>query len=159
MRTPRGVFFGLLALSLLPETLVAGQGMPDGEAAAASKVGTVLSALHEEYRSHERLGDETVFVSKDPIFRIVEDRVVIDAVASGETDALRGDLEALGNAEGSQFRTRGVRPVTDQGYRGRQCTGESSVRAACWCGETGAETGMARLSQGSRPTSEDFMSG
>ena len=103
MRTPRGVFFGLLALSLFPETLAAGQGMPDGEAAAASKVGTVLSSLYEAYRSHERLGDGTVFVSKDPMFRIVEDRVVIDAVASGETDALRGDLDVLGMQEAASF--------------------------------------------------------
>lgn len=100
MRIPRGVFFGLLALSLLPATLAAGQEMPD---APASKVGTALSALHDEYRSHERLGDGTVFVSKNPTLILVEERVLIDAVASGDTEALRVDLEALGMQKAASF--------------------------------------------------------
>ena len=100
MRTPRGVFFGLLALSLLPATLAAGQEMPD---AAASKVGTVLSALYEDYRSHERLGDGTVFASRNPTVALVDERVLIDAVASGDTEALRGDLEALGMQKAASF--------------------------------------------------------
>lgn len=103
MRTPRFVLVGLLALSLTPVTFAAGQGAPEGAAATASKVGAALSALHEEYLAHERLGDGTVFVPKDPTLRIVEDRVVIDAVASGETNDLRGDLESLGMRRAASF--------------------------------------------------------
>ena len=113
MRTRRAVFFSLFALSVLPATPAAGQEVPDGK--ASSKVGTVLSELYEEFRSHERLGDGTVFASNSPILRIVEDRVVIDAVASGETDALRRDLEALGMQKAASF--------------GRMVSGQLPIRA------------------------------
>jgi hypothetical protein len=59
--------------------------------------------LYEEYASHERHGDGTVFESENDLIRIVEDRVVVDAVASGETSVLRADLEALGMQKAASF--------------------------------------------------------
>ena len=77
--------------------------LPDAKRATASKVGAVLSTLYEEYQSHERQGDGTDFASENPLIRIVEDRVVIDAVASGDTGVLRADLEALGMQKAASF--------------------------------------------------------
>ncbi len=115
MRNQRVVLLGLVALLTLPATGAGGQDVPDSPAAAASKVGAVLSALYEEYRSHQHLGDGTVFATESPIVRIVEDRIVIDAVASGETDALRKDLEALGMQKIASF--------------GRMVSGQLPIRA------------------------------
>ena len=43
-----------------------------------------------------------VFKSKNPLLRLVADRVIIDAVAAGNPNALRADLEALGMQDISQ---------------------------------------------------------
>ena len=95
---------GLIMLSFfLAEGLAGGQGLPDTKKATTSKVGAALSALYEEYKSHERQGDGTDFESENPLVRIVEDRVIIDAVASGDTGVLRADLEALGMQKAASF--------------------------------------------------------
>lgn len=102
-------------LSILLAAVAGGQESPGTDAAAPSKVGAVLSALFDDFQSHERLADGTVFASPGPMLRLVEDRVVIDAVASGETDALRTDLEALGMQKVASF--------------GRMVSGQLPIRA------------------------------
>ena len=71
--------------------------------------------MYEGYTAHERQGDNTAFAPSNPIFRLVEDRVLIDAVASGETEALRTDLEALGLQKAASF--------------GRMVSGQLPIRA------------------------------
>ena len=97
------MLIGLVGLSLLLATGARGQDMPDSNVENPSKVGTVLSALYEQYTIHARQADTTAFAPSNPLFRIVEDRVVIDAVASGQTDALRIDLEGLGMQKAASF--------------------------------------------------------
>jgi hypothetical protein len=112
MRRHRAVPFVFALLSILPAT-VAGQDVVEGK--AVSKVGTALAALYEAHQAHERLGDGTTFTPTDPTLRLIEDRVVIDAVASGETDALRQDLDALGMEKAASF--------------GRMVSGQLPIRA------------------------------
>jgi hypothetical protein len=78
-------------------------------------VGAILSALHEAYTSHQRQGGGTDFKSEHPSVRIAEDRVVIDAVASGDSSVLLADLEALGLEKVSSF--------------GRMVSGQLPIRA------------------------------
>jgi hypothetical protein len=61
-----------------------------------TKVGQELLALYDEYSAHlaSRKGEK--FQSANPLVRLVEDRVVIDATASGEATVLKADLLALG---------------------------------------------------------------
>ena len=116
MPNHRAMLSGLVMLALvLAQGLAGGQDLPDRKTATTTKVGVVLSVLHEEYTSHQRLGDGTDFESENPLIRIVEDRVVIDAVASGDTAALRADLEALGMQHAASF--------------GRMVSGQLPVRA------------------------------
>jgi hypothetical protein len=63
---------------------------PDGPA----KVSPALLALHDAYREAQRSG--TSFRADNPLVRIVDDRVVIDAAASGEARVLEADLIRLG---------------------------------------------------------------
>lgn len=60
------------------------------------KVGLELIALYDEYSSYLASRSAGAFRSGNPLIRVIEDRVVIDAVASGKTSALREDLVALG---------------------------------------------------------------
>lgn len=97
MRNQRAILSGLVVLGLLLGPGVAGsQDLNAFKKATTAKVGAVLSALYEAYASHASKGDRTDFTFDNPLVRIVEDRVVIDAVASGETRVLQSDLEALG---------------------------------------------------------------
>jgi hypothetical protein len=52
--------------------------------------------LYDEYRASLAQGGGGVLTSHNPLMRISEGRVVIDAVASGDVRALQADLEALG---------------------------------------------------------------
>ena len=116
MRNQRAMLPGIVMLSLfLAQGVAGGQELPGLKIATATKVGTVLSALHEDYTSHQSQGDGTNFESENPLVRIVEDRVVIDAVASGDASVLRADLEALGMQKASGF--------------GRMVSGQLPIRA------------------------------
>jgi hypothetical protein len=68
-----------------------------------SKIAPELVALYEEYSSHSRSHHTGMFRSRDPLLRIIDDRVVIDAVASGNVDVLKSDLESLGLQRGVAF--------------------------------------------------------
>ena len=93
---------GLVLLSFfVAQGLAGGQDLRDIK--TATKVGAVLTALHEQYTSHESQGGTTDFESENPLIRIVEGRVLIDAVASGDTGVLRADLEALGMQKAASF--------------------------------------------------------
>ena len=69
-----------------------------------SKLDTTLAGTWSEF---QRFSDSGTlidsFVSSNPFVRGDGGRVVIDAVASGESEALREDLEALGLVHGSTY--------------------------------------------------------
>jgi hypothetical protein len=60
------------------------------------KIGPELIALYDEYSSYLASGQRGVFKSSAPLVRVIEDRVVVDAVASGDADVLKANLETLG---------------------------------------------------------------
>jgi len=61
-----------------------------------TKVGQELLALYNEYSAFVASSKGEKFQSANPLVRLVGDRVVIDATASGEAAVLKADLQALG---------------------------------------------------------------
>jgi hypothetical protein len=64
---------------------------------AMEKVSPELLALYETHLAAQRRG--VPFATSDPLVRIIDDRVIVDAVASGNVAALERDLSALGMRE------------------------------------------------------------
>jgi hypothetical protein len=73
------------------------------KAERTSKIAPELIALHDEYSSHLNSGSREPFRSTNPLAQIVDGRVVIDAVASGEATVLQADLKALGMRDSVSF--------------------------------------------------------
>ena len=86
-------FLILLPAILLTAGSANGQSAKDGP---LSKLSPNLVALHEQYNSQLAYGTAAVFGSNDPLVIMVDDRVVVDAVASGNADVLKSDLVSLG---------------------------------------------------------------
>lgn len=61
-----------------------------------AKIGPELSSLYKQYSDALTSHPAAPFRSTNPLVRIIEDRVVIDAVASGDVDKLKADLVSLG---------------------------------------------------------------
>jgi hypothetical protein len=68
-----------------------------------TKLGPELIALYDEYSSYLASGKSGVFKSSNPLVRLVDDRVIVDAVASGDANVLKSDLEALGMQQAVAF--------------------------------------------------------
>lgn len=68
-----------------------------------SKVAPELAALYNEYSSYLASQKAGVFRSNDPLVRVIDDRVVVDAVASGDVNALKSDLMSLGMQQAVAF--------------------------------------------------------
>ena len=68
-----------------------------------SKVDHDLAALFKEYETFLQGGRVGVFRPSNPHLRVIDGRVVIDAVASGDGKDLLADLEALGLQNGATF--------------------------------------------------------
>jgi hypothetical protein len=68
-----------------------------------TKLGPELIALYDEYSNYIASGKRGVFKSSSPLVRLVDDRVIIDAVASGDANVLKSDLEALGMQQAVAF--------------------------------------------------------
>ena len=103
-----------------------------------AKISHDLLALYESYREAERSGAE--FRSENPLLRVVDGRVLIDAAATGDAGALEADLVALGMRHGATF--------------GRVVSGElpiSSIPALSALGNLGfARASIRRPSPGPR---------
>jgi hypothetical protein len=84
----------LFAAFLTSLTLVASAGTAPADDTALAKIGPELRALYGTYRMAQELGRPLQFT--DPSIQVVEDRVVVDAVASGDVGALRDRLIGLG---------------------------------------------------------------
>jgi hypothetical protein len=70
---------------------------------ALPKVTHNLAVLYQEYIAHLTQRSAVPFTSVDPLTRLIDDRVIIDAVASGEVEALRDDLVLLGMDDAVAF--------------------------------------------------------
>ena len=68
-----------------------------------AKLSPSLVRLHERYASHLAQQTAVPFSSRDPLIRLVQGAVVIDAVADGDIESLRADLEFLGMADAVAF--------------------------------------------------------
>ena len=68
-----------------------------------TKVGPELIALYDEYSSYIASGKRGVFKPTSPLVQLVDDRVIVDAVASGDANVLKSDLEALGMQQAVAF--------------------------------------------------------
>ena len=89
-RTSR--LFPLCALTLL--TLVSAVESASSGGDALAKIGPELRALYQAYTVAHEHGQALVI--PDSMVRVVEDRVIVDAVASDGVDALKARLVALG---------------------------------------------------------------
>jgi hypothetical protein len=67
-----------------------------GKGGRVSKLGPELVSLYDEYSSYLASRKGGTFRSADPLVRVIDDSVVIDAVASGDVNVLKADLESLG---------------------------------------------------------------
>ena len=67
-----------------------------GKQEPSAKVDHALVVVSDEYVAYLAQGGGAAFMPSNPLLRVSEGRVVIDAVASGEVHALQADLEALG---------------------------------------------------------------
>jgi hypothetical protein len=68
-----------------------------------TKISRDLVALYDEYVLYQQKRESAAFTPSNPGVRVSEGHVMIDAVASGDADALRADLEALGLLQAAAF--------------------------------------------------------
>src|SRR5207253_5196934 len=72
-------------------------GAQSGRREHLERISPDLVAVFDAYTAASRRG--AVFTPQNLLLQIVDDRVAVDAVASGSTSALKADLEALGMRE------------------------------------------------------------
>jgi hypothetical protein len=92
------IVFGLAAGLFFTATSVQAQGgglIVGNPTRSQGKVGGELISLHAEYQMYLQSGGGT-FRPTTLMVRVVGERVIVDAVASGNPQTLRRDLEALG---------------------------------------------------------------
>ena len=68
-----------------------------------SKVGPELISLYGQYSSYVKSHNAGAFQPTDRLVRVVDDRVLVDAVASDDVDALKADLMSLGMQQAVAF--------------------------------------------------------
>src|SRR5215471_8611124 len=88
------------AVLILAASPASGQPGKDGPMA---KMTHSLAALHEQYIAQIAQRSAVSFRSNDPLVRVVDDRVVVDAIASGDVDTLKSDLMFLGMDDAVAF--------------------------------------------------------
>jgi hypothetical protein len=95
----------ILALSVVSSASCAPTRAQTGEGKTGTlpKIAPELAALYDEYSSTLASHKAGVFRSVNPLVRVIEDRVVIDAVASGDVNVLKADLVSLGMQDSVAF--------------------------------------------------------
>ncbi len=68
-----------------------------------SKVSPELISVYKQYSSYLKSHNAAVFQPTDRLVRVVDDRVVVDAVASDDVNALKADLVSLGMQQAVAF--------------------------------------------------------
>ena len=99
---------GIVTLSVCGTILliVAGGGnaqADSGKDGPWAKVSGELAALYDEYVSYVERGSGETFRPSNPLLRVINGGVVIDAVASRDAGALQSDIEALGMQKAAAF--------------------------------------------------------
>ena len=74
-----------------------------GKDSTMAKISPELVRLYDEYVSYLAQRNGAAFRPSSPLMRVVDERVVIDAVASGDVSVLRSDLVALGMKEAVSY--------------------------------------------------------
>src|SRR6185436_9901548 len=92
MLFPLNRLISLLAVLLL----VLGFTQPGEASHPLTSVPADLGGLYAEYAAHRSLRSGLPFRSRNSQLSVVADEVMIDAVASGNVDVLKADLQALG---------------------------------------------------------------
>jgi hypothetical protein len=85
----------ILTVALI-SSCVATNAQTGGKGGRLSKVAPELTILYEEYSAYSASGKTGVFRPSDPQLRIIDNLVVVDAVASGDVELLKSDLISLG---------------------------------------------------------------
>jgi hypothetical protein len=67
------------------------------------KISPELSALYREYSVYIASGKGGKFQSRNPLVRVIDSLVAVDATASGDAHILKVDLEALGMQQAVAF--------------------------------------------------------
>jgi len=98
-RVSRGPIHLLLVVALV--VYVEGCTMSDAQSTGSkagwtAKIAPELITLYDEYSNYLASGKSGVFKSAHSSVQVIDDRVVIDAVASGDATVLLMDLEFLG---------------------------------------------------------------
>jgi hypothetical protein len=87
----------LLVMSLfLTESCSMGPQSTKRELGRMEKVAPELRTLYEEYSMHVAGGRSGVFQPSSQVPKVIDGRVVIDTVATGDVEVLKSDLESLG---------------------------------------------------------------
>ena len=68
-----------------------------------SKVGPELISLYDQYSSYVKSHNAGAFQPTDRLVRVIDDRVLVDAVASDDVNALKADLVSLGMQQAVAF--------------------------------------------------------
>ena len=90
----------VLLLTVLADGFAIAQTRKDGPMA---KLRQSLVALHQQFTTRIAQSRTLPFRTNDPLVRTVEDRVVVDAVASGDVNVLKTELETLGMQQAVAF--------------------------------------------------------
>lgn len=118
--------FAVLAKPVSPAT---GFGLK--KAGSMAKAGSTLARVYSEYLAHARSGTLTPFQPGERLLQYSNGRVLIDATAAGDGDALLADLKRLGlqNAEYFGPAVSGLLPVAAIG-RAAALPGLQSISAS-----------------------------
>ena len=104
-RVPAGAALAILSILLSCSCAVGdSQAVAPIKPAKHEKVDQVLIELHDQFVRHKETGgDSERFKGTDLQVRIVNDRVLVDAVATDGTAALQQDLQRLGATHVSSY--------------------------------------------------------
>jgi hypothetical protein len=90
------IFLLLMTAVLFTENCLMSDASSVPNKAGPSRVAPELTALYDEYASYQATGKPGPFKSTNLSLQVIDDRVVIDAAAAGDTRVLKSDLESLG---------------------------------------------------------------
>ena len=75
----------------------------EGKSPTFAKIGPELSSLYNQYAAARASDPGAPLHSTNSLVHIIDDRVIIDAVASGDVDTLKADLVSLGMQQAVSF--------------------------------------------------------
>jgi hypothetical protein len=102
VKNRRPILLTLIAWLAVGSACAAGSAPGDSSTGGRpGKISADLLALHEAYRNARQGGAE--FRPQNPLLRIVDDRVLIDAAATDDVRALEADLVGLGMRRAAAF--------------------------------------------------------